>query len=210
RPSLGPVLIWLLVAAVVGALIDVPTWSIKLPQAGAVEAWADNGYLVSQVVIRTLVAVYLIMILRTSLKKEHLALIRLLFGGVATTVVYAINKLFLKETYGKVRPCNLFETGGNCPDVGNFSYPSNHAVIAFGLAMGLAFAIPWLAYLTFPLAIIEAVARVLAGHHFPHDVIAGAVLGALAVLGLLLMFVHIEARLAEKLTTARAKLRAGS
>src|SRR5690625_5596990 len=101
-----------------------------------------------------------------------------------------------------VRPCHTFDTGGSCPDISNFSYPSNHTVIAFGLAMGLAFAIPWLAYLTFPLAIIEAVARVLAGHHFPHDVIAGAVLGALGVRGALLMFVYVEAAAAEELTAA--------
>src|SRR5699024_5116598 len=163
RQIVGPVLIWLLVAAVVGALIDVAAWSIKVSQAVAVKRWLDIGYVVSQVAILAMFAVWVIMMLRTLLKKEHLAFVSIIFGGVATIVVYAINKLFLKETYGKVRPCNLIDTGGNCPDVGNFSYPSNHTVIAFGLAMGLAFAIPWLAYLTFPLAIIEAVARVLAG-----------------------------------------------
>src|SRR5699024_9637 len=79
---------------------------------------------------------------------------------------------------------HTFDTGGSCPDISNFSYPSNHTVIAFGLAMGLAFAIPWLSYLVFPVAILEAISRVLAGHHYPHDVLVGAVVGAFTVIGL--------------------------
>lgn len=205
RQIVGPVLIWLLVAAVIGALIDVPAWSAQLAEAMAVQPWVDIGYFVSQLVMWILVVTYAAMLLRTWFTKDHLPFIRLVFGGAATVVAYAINKLLLKETYGKVRPCNVFETGGDCPGVENFSYPSNHTVIAFALAMGLAFAIPWLSYIVFPLAIIEGVSRVLAGHHYPHDVLAGAVLGMLGVLGALLMFVKVEASVAEKLSATRDK-----
>lgn len=205
RQIVGPVLIWLLVAAVIGALIDVPAWSAELAETMAVEPWTNIGYVVSQIVMWVLVATYAGMLLRTWITKDHVPFTRLVFGGAATVVVYGINNLFLKETYGKVRPCNVFETAGYCPGVENFSYPSNHTVIAFGLAMGLAFASPWLSYIAFPLAIIEGVARVLAGHHYPHDVLAGAVLGMLGVLGALLMFVKVQASVAEKLSATRDK-----
>lgn len=209
RQIVGPVLIWLLVAAVVGALIDVPAWSVELYEAMNVESLTDTGSIVSTVVMIALVVVYLGMLLRAWFTKDNIPFIRLVFGGVATTVVYGIN-LLLKGGYGKVRPCNVYETAGNCPPLENFSYPSNHTVIAFGLAMGLAFALPWLAYIAFPLAIIAAVSRVLAGHHYPHDVVVGATLGLLGVLGILLMFVKVQARLAEKLSASRNKTRVNS
>lgn len=204
RQIVGPVLIWLLVAAVVGALIEVPPWSAELYKTMSIESLGDTGDIISVMVMLALIIVYLGMLLRTWLTKEHIPFVRLVFGAVATTVIYGIN-LLLKEGYSKVRPCNVYETVGTCPPLDNFSYPSNHTVIAFGLAMGLAFALPWMAYLAFPMAIIEGIARVLAGQHYPHDVLVGAVLGALGVLGILLMFVKVQDSVAEKLSVSRSK-----
>ncbi|MDN6148917.1 MAG: phosphatase PAP2 family protein [Yaniella sp.] len=203
RQIVGPVLIWLLVAAVIGALIEVPPWSADLYETMTHESLGDTGYISSLVVMLTLIIIYLGMALRTWLVKDNIPFVRLVFGAVATTVVYVVN-LLLKDGYGKVRPCNVYETIDNCPPIDNFSYPSNHTVIAFGLAMGLAFALPWMAYLAFPLAIIEGVSRVLAGHHYPHDVVVGAVLGTLGVLGILLMFVKVQDSMATKLSASRS------
>src|SRR5699024_4381389 len=205
RQIVGPVLIWLLVAAVIGALIAVPTWSAQLAEAMAVEPWIDIGFVVSEIVMIVLILIYAGMLLRTWITKDHMPFTRLVFGGATTVIAYGINNLLLKDTYGKVRPCNAFETAGQCPGLENFSYPSNHTVIAFGLAMGLAFAIPWLGYIAFPLAIIEGICRVLAGHHYPHDVLAGAVLGLFGVVGALLMFVKVQASVAKKLSATRDK-----
>src|SRR5690625_1059996 len=196
-----------MVAATIGALTDVPTWSADLFQALAVEPWVNIGPTLSTVTMLVLVGLYGVMSLWTLIKKEHVAFVRLVFGGAATTLVYGINKLVLKDTYGMVRPCHTFDTGGSGPDISNFSYPSNHTVIAFGLAMGLAFAIPWLSYLVFPVALLEAISRVLAGHHYPHDVLVGAVVGAFTVIGLLYMFINVQTAVAEKLTAARDKIR---
>src|SRR5699024_11239720 len=114
----------------------------------------ETGPIFVVVVLLALSIVDLVMALLTCLTKDNIPFIRLVFGAVATTVVYVVN-LFLKDNYGKVRPCNVYETVGNCPPLDNFSYPSNHTVIAVGLAMGLAFALPWMAYLASPLAIID-------------------------------------------------------
>lgn len=206
RQIVGPVLIWLLVAATIGALTDVPSWSAGLFETMAVEPWVNIGPTLSTVTMLILVGIYGVMLLWTLIVKDHIPFIRLVFGGAATTLVYGINKLFLKDTYGMLRPCHTFDTGGTCPEITNFSYPSNHTVIAFGLAMGLAFAVPWLSYLVFPVAVIEAVSRVLAGHHYPHDVLVGAVVGALTVFGLLYMFINMQSSIAEKLTTVRGKV----
>lgn len=204
RQIVGPVLIWLLVAAVIGALIEVPPWSAELYETMTIESLGDTGHIASTVVMLALVIVYLGTLVRTWVTKDNIPFVRLVFGGAATTLVYVIN-VFLKDGYGKVRPCNVYETVGNCPPLEDFSYPSNHTVIAFGLAMGLAFALPWMAYLAFPLAILEGVSRVLAGHHYPHDVLVGAALGTLGVLGALLMFVKVQSSMAAKLSASRGK-----
>lgn len=209
RQIVGPVLIWLLVAAVIGALIEVPPWSAELYETMSIESLGETGNIVSLVVMLALIIVYLGMLLRTWLTKDNIPFVRLVFGAFATTVVYGIN-LLLKNGYGKIRPCNVDEAVGTCPPLEDFSYPSNHTVIAFGLAMGLAFALPWMAYLAFPLAIIEGVARVLAGHHYPHDVLVGATLGTLGVLGILLMFVKVQSSMAEKLSASRSKVPSSS
>lgn len=206
RKLVGPVLLWLLVAAVVGALLEPPAWSATLFEAAVHETWVKIGTAVSTGALLALVAGYGIMFLRSWFTKNHLACIRLLYGGVAIVVVYVIN-LLLKNMFGQIRPCHTIRTPTSCPPLDNFSYPSNHTVIAFGIAAGLAFAIPWLSYIVFPVAVLEGISRVLAGHHYPHDVLAAAVLGSLGVLGALLMFKDSQRKLAEQITAISARRR---
>src|SRR5699024_3592701 len=160
RQIVGPLLIWLLVAAVIRALIEVPPWSADLYETMTHKSLGDPGYISFLVVMLTPRIIYLGLALRTWMVQDHIPCVGLAIGAVATTVVYVVN-LVLKDGYGKVRPCNVYETIDICPPIDNFSSPSNHTVIAFGLAMGLAFALPWMAYLAFPLAIIEGMSRVL-------------------------------------------------
>ena len=204
RQIVGPVLIWLLVAATVGALTTVPSWSADLSAAMAVDPWITLGQTISPIVMIILALVYVIMLIRTWINHEHLSFIRLVFGA-GTTLVIAVISFFLQNTYGKPRPCHLTELGGNCPADTSFAYPSSFAVIAFALAVGLAFAIPWTSYLAFPLAILEGVASILAGHQYPHDVLVGAILGGFGAIGLLYMFIKVQRKMAENMATARER-----
>jgi undecaprenyl-diphosphatase len=63
---------------------------------------------------------------------------------------------------------------------GDPSFPSDHAVGAFGLAMPFIFARKRLGWLLFALACLLAMARVAAGTHYPSDVLGGAVVGTVA------------------------------
>jgi len=63
---------------------------------------------------------------------------------------------------------------------GDPSFPSDHAVGAFGLAMPFIFARKRLGWLLFALACLLAMARVAAGTHYPSDVLGGAVVGTAA------------------------------
>src|SRR5690625_7279388 len=91
----------------------------------------------------------------------------------------------LQTTHGKPRPCHVLELGENCPPDTSFSYPSTYAVMAFALAVSIAYATPWLSYLAFPLALLAGLASVMAGDQYPQHVLVGAIIGALGGIGLL-------------------------
>jgi undecaprenyl-diphosphatase len=64
-----------------------------------------------------------------------------------------------------------------CPPVGDWSFPSNHSVIAAGAAATLVLIWRTLAWAVVPLAAVMAFSRVFVGVHYPQDVIVGALIG---------------------------------
>ena len=91
------------------------------------------------------------------------------------------------------------EVIADCPASGDWSFPSNHATLATGLAVGLAVLWPRLAALPLPLAGAAALLRVLVGVHYPHDVLAGALLGGAVVAAALLAFLPSAQRVVSSL-----------
>lgn len=63
----------------------------------------------------------------------------------------------------------------------DFSFPSDHAVMAGAVAAGLLIAFRWLGMLASAAAVLLAVDRVYVGAHYPADVLAGLVVGALVI-----------------------------
>ncbi|WP_407332804.1 bifunctional NUDIX hydrolase/phosphatase PAP2 family protein [Enterovibrio sp. 27052020O] len=109
-------------------------------------------------------------------------LAQLLFVTVAVTVVVAFGKLF----FAVPRPFYLFPEL-QLASASGFAFPSGHTATAFAI-WGLIYT--WLnharkvtvAVWLIP-AVLVALSRVYLGVHYVTDVLAGAVLGALAVLG---------------------------
>lgn len=88
--------------------------------------------------------------------------------------------------------------GHRVSGVGDWSFPSNHATLAAGLAVGLAVLRPRLGMVTLPLAGAAALLRVLVGVHYPHDVLAGAALGGAVVAAVLLALLPLAQRAASR------------
>lgn len=122
--------------------------------------------------------------------------------GLGTVVAYAISEA-VKLVVDEERPCRALpltaDVIAECPAAGDWSFPSNHAALAAGLAVGLALLRPRLAAVTLPLAGAAALLRVLVGVHYPHDVLAGAVLGGTVVAAVLLAFMPLAQRSASAL-----------
>ncbi|MGW4646340.1 phosphatase PAP2 family protein [Kitasatospora sp. NPDC004289] len=93
----------------------------------------------------------------------------------------------LKSVLREPRPCQVLPAGATleaCPAAGDWSLPSNHTVIAFAAAAVLWRCDRRLGALAGTAAVAMGASRVFVGVHYPHDVLAGALIGT--ALGLLL------------------------
>ncbi|MGO1683899.1 phosphatase PAP2 family protein [Brachybacterium sp. AOP35-5H-19] len=98
-------------------------------------------------------------------------------AGVGATVAYLSSEV-IKVLLAQDRPCRSILPDPACPDVGDWSFPSNHATIAFALATAIVLAVRrWWSWSAYLVALSAAAARVIDGFHYPHDVLAGAALG---------------------------------
>ncbi|PRI10251.1 phosphatase PAP2 family protein [Leucobacter massiliensis] len=99
-----------------------------------------------------------------------------------------------KLVFQQLRPCGRWEGVGSC-ELADYSFPSNHATLAFGAVFVIALAVGgfWATAGALVVALLTAVGRLLEGAHYLHDVAAGAVLGT-AVPALLVGAVLLIAR----------------
>ena len=84
----------------------------------------------------------------------------------------------LKEYFARVRPCHAL-SDLNLPTgpTGTFSFPSNHALNNFAIAIFFSRFYPKLKWILFVTASLVAISRVYLGLHYPSDILGGAVIG---------------------------------
>jgi undecaprenyl-diphosphatase len=110
-------------------------------------------------------------------------------GVLALALAFAatdsVGHLLLRPLFGRTRPCYALAAGQvrwllQAADVG--SLPSLHAANFCGLAAVATLADRRLGLVAWPVAVAVAWSRVYGGVHWPGDVVAGAIWGALAAL----------------------------
>ncbi len=102
-----------------------------------------------------------------------LAALATLTAAVSTGVKYLVYRPRPMLTLSDVRVLG--------PELGLYSFPSGHTVLAFSILGILAVIDRPLARVWLPLAVFTALSRVYLGVHFPSDVVCGAALGFFGV-----------------------------
>ncbi|MCD5421833.1 phosphatase PAP2 family protein [Rhodococcus pyridinivorans] len=117
-------------------------------------------------------------------------------GGIGVVGAYLSSEL-VKLVVTEPRPCRALgiETVLECPEVGDWSWPSNHSVIAASFATACVLAAPRLIWLVAPLAAVLAFSRVTVGVHYVHDVLSGMALGVLMVALVVVVLLPFASRL---------------
>ncbi len=97
-----------------------------------------------------------------------------------------ISSSMIKMIFERARPCHVINGAPVVPDIhllvpcgGGYSFPSSHAVNNFALATFLSFYYRRWRWIFFTYAGLIAMSRVWVGVHYPSDIAAGAVIGAL-------------------------------
>jgi membrane-associated phospholipid phosphatase len=105
---------------------------------------------------------------------------RALAAPAVTVLAFALSEV-VKQEMAVDRPCRLLPTTTQiapCPEFGDWSFPSNHATIAGAVAVSVLWSSLRLGLAVLVIAAAAAASRVVVGVHFPHDVVAGFLLGA--------------------------------
>lgn len=111
--------------------------------------------------------------------------LRMVSVGLAGLILYKLIKVFTERDrpYKATAKINL----GTAP-LDQYSFPSGHTLHAVGFTTVAIWSYPELAIVLVPFALLVAASRVILGLHYPTDVLAGALIGALtAITGIILL-----------------------
>ncbi len=108
-------------------------------------------------------------------------------GGIGVIVAYLASEL-VKLLVTEERPCRTLDVAGalECPAIGDWSWPSNHSVLAAAFATALLLTFPFATTWLIAYAGLLAFSRLAAGVHYLHDVLSGLALGTIVVVGVVL------------------------
>ncbi len=164
-----------LARATVREVTDWPGWA-----RGSVEVVSEAG----------LVALALLLAVVAWRRRTRAASVATaLLSGSGVVAALGVGEL-LKVTLQQDRPCRAvpgLTALVECPPPGDWSLPSNHAVLAAALATAVVLVAPARWRVAVPVALLVGASRVALGVHLPHDVVDGLVVGPAVVLAVVLL-----------------------
>ena len=177
----------LLAAVAVPAALALATYPVRERLFTAVAGFAEGSALASAVAsvadfgLLALVATAGVLAVWCWLRARRRFWL-LALAGLGVITAYGLSEA-VKLLVEQPRPCSVVDTVTvlNCPGGGDWSWPSNHAVLAAAFTTACILVVHRLAWLAVPLALAIAASRVAGGVHYVHDVLSGLALGALVV-----------------------------
>lgn len=166
--------------------------------SGVLRMFADkfaSGGLLILVASAALLAVW-------SRLRDRTAFWRLTSAGIGVVGAYLLSEV-IKLMVAEHRPCRGLNvaTVMTCPEVGDWSWPSNHSVIAAAFATACMLVSPRTGWFAVPVAVLIAYSRVAAGVHYVHDVASGLALGTVVVTLVAMLLRPVVNRLSNGRTT---------
>ncbi|GAA0697310.1 phosphatase PAP2 family protein [Kitasatospora atroaurantiaca] len=172
-----------------GSAIDGGLYTRVVGWADAAPHWLDQLIKVWSALGLGLFAVFMLYGWWKARGADSVVMARVLASPLIVVAAYVMNSA-LKGLVSENRPCQQLPgriTLEACPATGDWSFPSNHAVIAFAAATALWFANRTLGRIAGIAAVLMAASRVWVGVHYPHDVAVGALVGILVSIPLALL-----------------------
>jgi undecaprenyl-diphosphatase len=120
-----------------------------------------------------------------------------LLAGTGVVAALGVSEA-LKAAVTQDRPCRTvpgLTALVECPPLGDWSLPSNHATLAAALAAAVVLLAPawWPAAVS--VGLLAGASRVALGVHYPHDVVDGLVLGPVVVMVVAVLLRHPVTRI---------------
>lgn len=113
----------------------------------------------------------------------------LMIAVVATALTHSIYPP-IKRRLARLRPCDYDPSLNlSIKVMDEYSFPSGHVMTATSAGIPIAISFPELTPVVLTVATLIGWARLSLGHHYPSDLIAGAVLGTLVALPLGITFI---------------------
>ncbi|MEU1318618.1 phosphatase PAP2 family protein [Streptomyces tibetensis] len=189
-----------------GAVIDGSAYTDVVGLAHRSPAWLDGIVSVWSTYGLALFAVLMVVGWWRARRVGARAALIALGAPVTVVVAYAVNDA-LKLVVREDRPCQSLRvvTLEACPAPGDWSFPSNHAAIAAAAAVALLFVSRRLGTVAVVAACAMAASRVWVGAHYPHDVVAGGLVGALVAFLLTAAVRRHPDAVARRLTATRLR-----
>ena len=189
-----------------GAVIDGSAYTDVVDLAQRSPAWLDGIVSVWSTYGLALFAVLMVVGWWRARHVGVRAALIALAAPVTVVVAYAVNDA-LKLVVREDRPCQSLHvvTLEACPAPGDWSFPSNHAAIAAAAAVALLSVSRRLGTVAVVAACAMAASRVWVGAHYPHDIVAGGLVGALVAFLLTSAVRRRPDALARRLTATRLR-----